>query len=182
MQVEQTIGLSGVATALPARSLDLEELAASGRISSQPETLAGLGFERAYIADEHDSGCTLASRAATAAMQDAGLRGGDIDALIWASALPVNHLRPSTLRGKGPLHQFTYAGSWLQEELGMERATVMGTAQQGCAGMFSALRTARALLLAEPDLKHVLCVGVDMLPAAASREILYNVISDGACA
>jgi 3-oxoacyl-[acyl-carrier-protein] synthase-3 len=171
----------GVATALPARCLDLEELAASGRISSQPETLARLGFERAFIADEHSS-CALAARAAGAAIQDAGLRAGDIDALIWASALPGNHLRPSAIRGKGALHQFTYAGSWLQEELGLERATVTATAQQGCAGMFSALRTARAMLLAEPELQHVLCVGVDVLPAGASREILYNVISDGACA
>jgi 3-oxoacyl-[acyl-carrier-protein] synthase III len=182
VQLQQTIGLKGVATALPSRSLDLEELAASGRISSQPATLARLGFERAFIADEHDSGCTLAARAAEAALEDADLRATDIDALIWASAVPGNHLRPSTIRGKGALHQFTYAGSWLQEELGLERATVMGTAQQGCAGMFSALRAARAMLLAEPELRHVLCVGVDVLPPGASREILYNVISDGACA
>jgi 3-oxoacyl-[acyl-carrier-protein] synthase-3 len=48
--------------------------------------------------------------------------------------------------------------------------------------MFSALRTARALLAAESELNHVLCVGADVLPTGACREILYNVISDAACA
>jgi 3-oxoacyl-[acyl-carrier-protein] synthase-3 len=48
--------------------------------------------------------------------------------------------------------------------------------------MFSALRAARALLASEGACQHVLCVAVDVLPAGAQREILYNVISDGACA
>jgi 3-oxoacyl-[acyl-carrier-protein] synthase III len=48
--------------------------------------------------------------------------------------------------------------------------------------MFAALRSARALLVAEPEIQHVLCVGVDVLPAGASREILYTVISDAAAA
>jgi 3-oxoacyl-[acyl-carrier-protein] synthase-3 len=48
--------------------------------------------------------------------------------------------------------------------------------------MFAALRHARALLAAEPELEHVLCVGADALPPGAQREILYNVISDAACA
>lgn len=181
MQEQCIVGLSGVATALPACALDVHELAASGKILSPPETLINLGFERAFVAED-ESACTLAARAAHAAIKDAGLRPNDIDALIWASALPGNHLRPSTIRGKGALHQFTYAGSWLQDKLGLERATVTAVAQQGCAGMFSALRSARALLVAEPELQHVLCVGADVLPKGASREILYNLISDGACA
>jgi 3-oxoacyl-[acyl-carrier-protein] synthase-3 len=39
------------------------------------------------------------------------------------------------------------------------------------------------MLLARPtSVGRVLCVGVDLLPAGSSREILYNLISDGACA
>jgi 3-oxoacyl-[acyl-carrier-protein] synthase III len=37
-------------------------------------------------------------------------------------------------------------------------------------------------LLAEPDLRHVLCVGVDVLPPDLPREMLYNVVSDAAAA
>ena len=48
--------------------------------------------------------------------------------------------------------------------------------------MFSALRTAHALIVAEPSVQNVLCVGVDVLPMASPREILYNLISDAASA
>ena len=47
----------------------------------------------------------------------------------------------------------------------------------------TAVSIARAMLLAHPSsVGRVLCVGVDLLPAGSSREILYNLISDGACA
>ena len=78
---------------------------------------------------------------------------------------------------------FRYASAWLQQQLDLRNADVMAVAQQGCSTMFSALRLARTPLIAEPErCQHVLCVGVDVLPAGAPREILYNVISDGACA
>jgi 3-oxoacyl-[acyl-carrier-protein] synthase-3 len=35
---------------------------------------------------------------------------------------------------------------------------------------------------AEPNVRLALCVGADVLPADGNREILYNLISDGACA
>jgi 3-oxoacyl-[acyl-carrier-protein] synthase-3 len=44
------------------------------------------------------------------------------------------------------------------------------------------LRIARSILMTEPERSHALCVGVDVLPPGASRDVLYNVISDGACA
>jgi 3-oxoacyl-[acyl-carrier-protein] synthase-3 len=78
---------------------------------------------------------------------------------------------------------FRYASAWLQHQLDLRNADVMAVAQQGCSTMFSAVRLARTLLIAEPNrCEHVLCVGIDVLPAGAPREILYNVISDGACA
>jgi 3-oxoacyl-[acyl-carrier-protein] synthase-3 len=46
--------------------------------------------------------------------------------------------------------------------------------------MFGALRVARGLLAAEPELRSVLCVCANRLPAGAPREIVYNVIADGA--
>jgi 3-oxoacyl-[acyl-carrier-protein] synthase-3 len=115
------------------------------------------------------------------ALTDAALLPREIDALLFAGALPLAHQRRANSRLRH--HSWLLlCGSWLQEELGLDRATVSGIAQQGCAGMFSALRVARALLIAEPQLEHVLCVGADALPSGACREILYNVISDAACA
>ena len=48
--------------------------------------------------------------------------------------------------------------------------------------MFSALSMAHALLVSDPSLRNILCVGVDALPEGAPREILYNLISDAGCA
>jgi 3-oxoacyl-[acyl-carrier-protein] synthase-3 len=46
--------------------------------------------------------------------------------------------------------------------------------------MFSAIRMARNIICAEKNINNVLCIGADVLPKNSKREILYNVISDGA--
>jgi 3-oxoacyl-[acyl-carrier-protein] synthase-3 len=169
------IGLRGIGNALPAQFVALSDLP----LASAPESLAAFGFTGAYIAGDAQA---LALNAAQNALADAALDAGDIDVLLWAGALPQAHQRLSEQPTGGVQDAFCYSGSWLQEALGADRASVCGIAQQGCAGMFSALRTARALLVAEPALDHILCVGADALPPGACREVLYNVISDAACA
>jgi 3-oxoacyl-[acyl-carrier-protein] synthase-3 len=188
------IGLSGVAGVLPPRQHDLEELAAAGLLRSSPQALSAFGFERAHVCDGTYRLEDMALDAARAALSDAGVEPRDVDVLIWASARPENHIRSRSVSEKpehapggrsagGDVMQgFRYTSAWLQNALGLHRANVMAVAQQGCSTMFAALRVARALLLAEPGLDHVLCVGVDVLPDGAAREILYNVISDAACA
>lgn len=172
------IGLRGVAAVLPPAIRTLDDLAATRQLRSPPTVLRDLGYEAAHVADGNHNLTWLARTAATGALADAGLKADDIDVLIWAGALAEGHVRPVT--GDPLLARFAYSASWLQDELGLHRASVHGVAQQGCSGMFSALRLARALLAAEPGLEHVLCVGVDVLPADAPREILYTLISDAA--
>ena len=173
------LGIRSIGTALPEKFVRVEELATS----SSAETLRGFGFDGAWIGQD---AAALGCAAAQAALCDAHLQAGEIGALFWASALSENHVRPSKHAGvtaaDAALQHFCYQGSWLQEKLGLDHATVCGIAQQGCAGMFSALRQARALLMSEPEMEHVLCVGADLFPADAPREVLYNVISDAACA
>jgi len=176
------IGLSGVAGILAPATRDLNELAAAGALSSSPETLSAFGFERAHVADATTSIEELAFAAATAAMADAGLQPHEIDVLIWASARPENHLCRAAAPASDVMNGFRYASAWLQHALDLRQAEVMALAQQGCSTMFSALRVARAILQSEPERRHVLCVGVDVLPPGAPREILFNVISDAASA
>ena len=123
------------------------------RLVSPAERLAGFGFDGAWISEDPAG---LAVSAAQRALADAQIAPGDVDVLLTASALPQAHQRASAQPTGGVLDAFCYSASWLQEELGLDRAAVCGIAQQGCAGMFSALRTARALLTAEPELQHVL--------------------------
>jgi 3-oxoacyl-[acyl-carrier-protein] synthase III len=172
---DKLIGIAGISAALPERFAPLAQLT----LLSPAENLAAFGFTGAAIADD---AAVLAARSAQQALAHAGVAPDEIDLLLWASARASAHHRPSGVSNGGVLDEFCYAASWLQEELGLDRAAVSGIAQQGCAGMFAALRLARAVLVAEPHRQHVLCVGVDALPAEACREVLYNVISDAACA
>jgi 3-oxoacyl-[acyl-carrier-protein] synthase-3 len=145
-----------------------------------------MGFERAYLCDTSCTPRDLAVDAASAALSDAGVQPREIDVLVWASARPESHvtagMTANTSRRDEVLQGFTYTSAWLQDSLDLHNAEVMAVSQQGCATMFSALRVARAIVLTEPHVQHVLCVGVDALPAGTSREILHNVVSDGACA
>jgi 3-oxoacyl-[acyl-carrier-protein] synthase III len=161
-------------TALPPRFVTVEEL----RTHSPAEALRGFGFPGAWVDGD------VPILAATAARRVIDGLAPEIGVLLWTSALAGGHEYPSASGpGKhGVLDRFRYPGSWLQEELGLDQATVSGVAQQGCAGIFSAMRQARALLVAEPEISNVLCVGADALPTGAERELLYNVISDAGCA
>jgi 3-oxoacyl-[acyl-carrier-protein] synthase III len=170
------IGIRSIATALPKRFSEVENL----ETSSSPEVLRDFGFEGAWI-DGHVP--ELALRSGWNALNHARIDASQVDALFWISALSANHEHNSEAEGDpSVLNRFCYRGSWLQECLGLDRATVSGVAQQGCAGMFSGMRQAWALLSAEPELSHVLCVAADALPPGAQREILYNLISDAGCA
>ena len=180
-----SVGFRGVAAKLAPHWHSLADLEAAGLLISTRESLAEFGFEGAHVCQ----GCPeqLALDAARSALNDAALEPYEIDAVIWASARAENHLvgghLPTSSRTSDVLAGFRYGAAWLQEVLDLRNAVVMAVAQQGCSTMISALRLARSLILAEPDrCRHVLCVGMDVLPAGATREILYNVISDGACA
>ena len=178
------IGMSGVAAVLAPQQLDLEQLSAAGLLESAPAVLRQFGFARAHVAQTSCETGDMALRAARQALDDAGLRPGEIDLLIWASARPESQVRPGTAGNSAQpdiFDGFRYQAAWLQETLGLDRAEVLGVSQQGCSTMFSALRTARAILSSEHR-EHALCVASDVLPAGSPREILYNVISDGACA
>ncbi len=169
------IGLRSMAAALPAQFLPLESLA----LRSEPTVLAGFGFTGAAVAEDLDG---LVLTAARTALRDAGVQAHEIGAVLYAGALAGSHTKQSARPSAGVLDHFCYRASWLQDELMLDRATAGGIAQQGCAGFFAALRHARALLVAEPELEHVLCVGGDAFGAESEREILYNVVSDAACA
>jgi 3-oxoacyl-[acyl-carrier-protein] synthase-3 len=184
MASDSIIGLSGVSGVLAPVQRDVEQLAAAGLVASEPAVLRQFGFERAHLASERWDAGQMALAAARAALADAGVDAGEVDLVVWASARPESHVRPKHPASPGYdlFDGFRYQSAWLQEELGLERADVTAVAQQGCSTMFSALRAARAILLTEPERSHALCVAVDVLPSGATREILYNVVSDGACA
>lgn len=162
---------------LPSQRLSLDELEARALLRSGREALRDFGFEGVHVADE-ESRYDLARAAARGLLAEFSIDARSVDVLIYATALPGARPRAS----RDPITLFKYEATSLQNELGLDRATAISIAEGGCVSLFSAIRTARALLASEPDLKRLLVVGADRLPPGSRREILFNVISDGACA
>ncbi len=166
--------------------MSIQELGEHKLLESQPATLERLGFGSVHVADETEDVIELSSRAAVDALADAGVASDEVGALIYATAIAPSGLAGPTddaaCGGEQLPGLFRYAATRLQHELGLTSASVLGVNQQGCASLFGAVRVARALLTAEPALSHVLCVSADRLPRNAAREVVYNALSDGACA
>ena len=77
----------GTGSALPARSVSNAELAQ--RVDTSDEWIRErTGIQNRYIADEGETTGTLATDAAKAAIEMAGLQPSDIDLIILATATP----------------------------------------------------------------------------------------------
>ena len=183
-----TIGIARVTYRLPSTVLRLDELHSSGRLRSTPDMLASFGFRQAYIA-ESESALDLAMGAVGDLLDETGADPDEIGVILYAGALASSSILSTDPSTKGAalhvsdvMELFRYPVSRIQAEFGMTRATAIGVDQQACASLFSALRIGRDMLVAEPDLRAALCVASDTFPARASREMIYNVVSDGACA
>jgi 3-oxoacyl-[acyl-carrier-protein] synthase-3 len=182
------VGIDAVTYYLPASAPTLAELEQRGALRGPASTLAGFGFERARVA-ESESHVDMAMEAVRALLEETRTSPDEIDLVLYAGALTSSSTMECATPPPGTVLQmrdlmdfFKYPVSRLQSELDFANASVAGIDQQGCAAIFSSIRLARATLLAEPDVRTVLCVSADRLPHGASREVVYNLVSDGACA
>ena len=183
------IGMAGLAYYLPPGRRSLTQLHDAGLLTGSPETLGTFGFEYAHVADG-ETHLDMAVRAGQLALENAGVEPLEIGMVLYATALAGSAtMAPSSdtaggavLRLDSVAECFQYPASYLQAELDLTRASVAGVDQQGCASLMSALRLGRAMLAAEPGIGAVLCVSADVFPVGRPRDLVYNVISDGACA
>jgi 3-oxoacyl-[acyl-carrier-protein] synthase-3 len=169
-------GIVAIEYALPPGSFSLQELADAELLASSPSQLHDFGFNRCYISNEPAD--ELAIRAAAALIKNADVEPDSIDLLLYASAVSQNH----QLATEDSLSGFNYPAAKIQYELGLTRANVAGISQAGCTGLNYAIKFAADILQANDNANRILCVSADVLPKGSKREILYNVISDGACA
>jgi 3-oxoacyl-[acyl-carrier-protein] synthase-3 len=182
------VGIDAVTYYLPASAPTLAELEQRGALRGPAATLAGFGFERARVA-EFETHVDMAMEAVRALLDETRTPADEIDLVLYAGALTSSSTMECAPAPAGTVLQmrdlmdfFKYPVSRLQSELDFANASVAGIDQQGCAAIFSSIRLARATLLAEPDVRTVLCVSADRLPHGAPREVVYNLVSDGACA
>jgi 3-oxoacyl-[acyl-carrier-protein] synthase III len=167
--------IAGIEYELPAHAHSLEALAAAGRLRSPVDALRSFGFESAWIAGAERT--SLASRAVARLLERGGVDPASIDLFFFAGAAPGAHAARDSLLGG-----FSYPASRLQYDSGLVNARTVGVSQAGCLGLMSSVTLARSVLQADASVRRALCVSVDVLPEGSTREILFNVISDGACA
>ncbi|TDL84143.1 ketoacyl-ACP synthase III [Palleronia sediminis] len=103
------------------------------------------GIERRHFAADGQTTSDLATRAAQAALDDAGMAAGDIDALIVATSTPDL--------------TFPSAATMVQARLGMTGGFAFDI-QAVCAGFVFALATANAMIVAG-QAKSVMVIGAE---------------------
>jgi 3-oxoacyl-[acyl-carrier-protein] synthase III len=170
------IGVSETEYVLGSAAVSVEELEAREMLDSPASRLREFGFScaRLSLVPSH----VLATDAAKKLLKSSGIEPASVDAIFYAGATPPSH----TLETDNPLSAFNYPVARLQYELELTRATAFGISQAGCLGMMASVAIARDYLCAHEDASRVLCVSSDVLPAGCKREMIYNVVSDGACA
>jgi 3-oxoacyl-[acyl-carrier-protein] synthase-3 len=175
------VHLDHVAVALGERRATVEQSAAEGRLTSSAEALRRAGFREHSMAAPETTALDLARRA----VAPVAAQIGDVGSIVWSSCIPQdgNMGDASRFDETGDVkHLMQFPACRLQAELGLQRASVIGLTQQACTGVLGAIRVARALLVAEPDVGRVLCVTADRFPPKALREQGYALLSDGAAA
>jgi 3-oxoacyl-[acyl-carrier-protein] synthase-3 len=174
------LGIAGMAYTLPDGSASLEELDASGRLSSPASLLASYGFEHCRVTLDAARRPDLLSQSAELALAASQRLPEQIDRLLLYSGIEAGESgeRANTLS------LFRYEVAELQHRLKLSNASAIGLSQQGCSGLLTAVDLACTFLAGRPDARggSILCVAGDFLPAWAKREILYNVISDATAA
>ena len=120
----------GTGSALPARAVTNAELAE--RVDTSDEWIVQrTGIRQRYLADASETTSVLGTRAARAALDDAGLSGDDIDLVICATSTP-DHTFPST-------------ATQIQAGLGITAGAAFDL-QAVCAGFVFAVATADKFL------------------------------------
>lgn len=173
--------VSHLGWSLGSRCQSVEDAARRQQLLSTPVALRQAGFGTHYVCAADESAYALAR----AALCDSGVDAEKIDALLYSTCLPPNgqdNGETSFRHSRDVKDLMRFPAMRLQADHGLLRATVIGIHQQACTGMLGTLRVGRALLAAEPDVDHVLCLTADRFPSGARYEQAYNLISDGAAA
>ncbi len=136
--------VKGVGHYLPVRVVENAEFAA--KIDTSDEWIKSRsGIERRHFAAEGELTSDLATKAALAALSDAGIAAGDLDAIIVATSTPDL--------------TFPSVATMVQAKLGMTRGFAFDV-QAVCAGFVYALTTANALI-ASGQAQRILVIGAE---------------------
>lgn len=170
------VGVTAIEYVLGADAVSVEELGNRGLLETPASRLLEFGFHCVRVSSEPSH--ELGLRAARKLLEGASVDPESVDAIFYVGATPLSH----AVTTNDPRSAFNYPVAHLQYELELTRAITTGVSQLGCAGLMTAVSMARNFLIANESASRVVCVSSDVFPAGSRREMIYNVISDGACA
>ncbi|PIS04766.1 MAG: hypothetical protein COT81_04750 [Candidatus Buchananbacteria bacterium CG10_big_fil_rev_8_21_14_0_10_42_9] len=174
MLKQRSIGISHLDYSLPKASYSLSQLKQSGKITSNQKLLKDFGFERCFISEQHNFISVALKEIGTSILKSVNLPQAEIGNLFLYSGLSRDAAQSSDLS------MFAYSVTKLHHELNLSPvANPIKLTEQGCGGTLSMVDMA-ARLLSSSDSQAALCLAADVLPPQSSREIMYNLISDGA--
>lgn len=104
-----------------------------------------LGIYERHVLAENESAADIASRAAENALKDAGISAADLDLIIVATDTP-EYISPAT-------------SVVVQHRIGAKNAGTFDT-NSACAGFVTAFDAACKYIIADPNYKNVLVIGV----------------------
>lgn len=175
------IYLANLSYALGARAATVAESVAAKRTLSDEAAFLEAGFRQHWIAEKGTTAFDLALQSVEAIRDH--LHGSGT--IIYSTCLTCNGNLgrwEAFTASRDVKHLLDYPASHLQAELNLPQASVIGLNQQACTSVLGAIRLARGLMAAEPELSKILCVSADRFPQGALYEQSYNLISDGASA
>lgn len=177
--------VAGIAYAFPDQTLSVRDLHDAGLVQSSPELLEEFGFRQVRVA-RCETPYELAVEAATRLLRRLDVDPESIGLLIHCGPQgPTAFTTAPSADESSASHRttarFRYPGTRLQHQLGLTRASAFGLDQLACTTLFTSVRVARALCLAE-GIERALCVASEFYPADAGREAIFNCTSDAAVA
>jgi len=137
------VSMRAIASVVPEARVKVAELAeAEGLTPPQRQVYDQLGIETIAV-DDAATAADLAVRAASLALERAGIGATEVDALI-------------EVQSRAPEKLMASEATRVQAAIGADRAITFGVSELGCVSISSALLVARALLHAHPGVDTVL--------------------------
>ena len=170
----EPIGMRSIATYVPEGRRSAEQLAAmTGGGWTAQMVRDKLGIERLAIPGPDDGVQEMGAKAAERCLARAGVDPMEVDAILCIG----DELREFPM---------TTSGVWIQQRIGARRAWAVDVMQK-CSSFPAGLRLARALLIAEPQLRRVLLCGGyrngDLIDYTNPRvSFMYNLAPGGGAA
>ena len=150
------LGIAGFGTYAPKKTVSAEQLAKEANIPVERLTL-GIGFDQIHVADETEQPFDMGLTAAHEAIEDAGIKGEDIDLVIFVSAGDYDY-------------RFWCPSSAIVRALGCHHAYSFEV-RNGCAGGNLACNIVGGLMDRDPSINTALVICSDTLSKVVSTKV-----------